>query len=90
MPNSDHCGLTVQACAGVQVFSFDLVDVDRSEIKVTGFNDMCDKFFDRIEEGKVYTISKASVKPKKQGNVRPSPSVAYEPCLQCFSPLAAT
>lgn len=55
----------------MQVFSFDLVDKDAGEIKVTGFNEMCDKFFARIEEGKVYQISKASVKPKKQGNVRP-------------------
>ena len=58
-------------CPAVQVFSFDLVDKDAGEIKVTGFNEMCDKFFHRIEEGKVYQISKASVKPKKQGNVRP-------------------
>ena len=59
------------------MFSFDLVDKDQGEIKVTGFNNMCDKFFDRIEEGKVYMVSKASVKPKKQGNVRGLISIPF-------------
>ena len=54
-----------------RVFSFDLVDKDNGEIRCTGFNDQCDKFHPMIEEGKVYTLTKGSVRPKRQGNVRP-------------------
>ncbi len=48
-----------------KVFSFDLVDAAGGEIKVTAFTDACEKFFDVIQKGKVYMISKASLKPKK-------------------------
>ncbi|XP_074305633.1 replication protein A 70 kDa DNA-binding subunit C-like, partial [Silene latifolia] len=45
-----------------KVFSFDLLDSDRGEIQVTCFNAMVDKFYDAIEVGKVYLISKGSIK----------------------------
>lgn len=48
-----------------KVFSFDLVDSAGGEIKVTAFTDACDKFYDLIQKGKVYMVSKASLKPKR-------------------------
>ena len=57
-------------------FSFDLIDAGNGEIRCTAFNETCDKFFERVQEGRVYTLSKASVRPKKPGSVRhltPSP-----------------
>ncbi|CAH1415012.1 unnamed protein product [Lactuca virosa] len=46
-----------------KVFSFDLLDSDGGEIRVTCFNAVADQFYDQIEIGKVYYISKGSVKP---------------------------
>ncbi|CAI9275054.1 unnamed protein product [Lactuca saligna] len=46
-----------------KVFSFDLLDSDGGEIRVTCFNAVADQFYDQIEIGKVYFISKGSVKP---------------------------
>ncbi|GMH04103.1 hypothetical protein Nepgr_005942 [Nepenthes gracilis] len=46
-----------------KVFSFDLLDSDGGEIRVTCFNALVDRFFDVIEVGKVYMISKGSLKP---------------------------
>jgi len=43
------------------VFSFDVAD-ERSEIKFTAFNKEAEKFYDLIEKGKVYYISKGNVK----------------------------
>ena len=48
-----------------KVFSFDLIDAAGGEIKATAFNDAVDKFHDLIQQGQVYTISKASLKPKR-------------------------
>ncbi|KAL3155866.1 hypothetical protein ABBQ32_012870 [Trebouxia sp. C0010 RCD-2024] len=48
-----------------KVFSFDLVDSAGGEIKVTAFTDACDKFYDLIQKGRVYMVSKASLKPKR-------------------------
>lgn len=45
-----------------KVFSVDLLDKDGGEIKASFFNASVDKFFDQIEAGKVYTLSKGSVK----------------------------
>ncbi|KAK3040393.1 hypothetical protein RJ639_026798 [Escallonia herrerae] len=42
-----------------KVFSFDLLDSDEGEIRVTCFNAVVDRFYDTIEVGKVYVISKA-------------------------------
>ena len=48
-------------------FSFDLLDADGGEIRVVGWNDMCDKFFDQVTMGQVYMLSKASLR-NKRGN----------------------
>lgn len=53
-----------------RLFSFDLKD-DSGEIRVTAFNEECNRFFDLIEVGKVYTISRGTVKTanRKYSNV---------------------
>jgi len=45
-----------------KVFSFDILDGQGGEIRVTCFNAQADQFFDLIEVDKVYLISKGSVK----------------------------
>ncbi|XP_021750089.1 replication protein A 70 kDa DNA-binding subunit A-like [Chenopodium quinoa] len=49
-----------------KVFSFDLLDSDGSEIRVTCFNAVVDRFYDVIEVGKVYMISKGTLKPAQK------------------------
>ncbi|KAI7739467.1 hypothetical protein M8C21_023232 [Ambrosia artemisiifolia] len=49
-----------------KVFSFDLLDSEGGEIRVTCFNAVVDRFYDTIEVGKVYIISKGSLKPAKK------------------------
>ncbi|KAI4335240.1 hypothetical protein L6164_013904 [Bauhinia variegata] len=49
-----------------KVFSFDLLDSDGGEIRVTCFNAVVDQFYDAIEVGKVYLISKGSLKPAQK------------------------
>lgn len=49
-----------------KVFAFDLLDSDGGEIKVTCFNAVADQFYNQIEAGKVYLISKASLKPAQK------------------------
>ncbi|CAA3024362.1 replication A 70 kDa DNA-binding subunit A [Olea europaea subsp. europaea] len=49
-----------------KVFSFDLLDSDGGEIRVTCFNAVVDRFFDIIEVGKVYMLSKGSLKPAQK------------------------
>ncbi|GMH09156.1 hypothetical protein Nepgr_010996 [Nepenthes gracilis] len=49
-----------------KVFSFDLLDSDGGEIRVTCFNAVADQFYDQIEAGKVYSISKGSLKPAQK------------------------
>uniref|UniRef100_A0A3B3DDF6 Replication protein A subunit n=1 Tax=Oryzias melastigma TaxID=30732 RepID=A0A3B3DDF6_ORYME len=44
-----------------KLFSFEVVD-ESGEIKITAFNDEVDKFFSLLEQGKVYYISKATLK----------------------------
>lgn len=46
-------------------FSFDLLDADKGEIRVVGWNDQCDRFYDQVEEGRVYMISRASLRTKR-------------------------
>jgi replication factor A1 len=48
-------------------FSFDFLDADGGEIRVVGWNDMCDKFYDQVTVGQVYTLTKASLR-NKRGN----------------------
>ena len=45
-----------------KVFSVDLLDKDGGEIKASFFNASCDKFYDQIEIGKIYTLSRGNVK----------------------------
>eukprot|EP00252_Welwitschia_mirabilis_P017167 TRINITY_DN38089_c0_g1_i1.p1 TRINITY_DN38089_c0_g1~~TRINITY_DN38089_c0_g1_i1.p1 ORF type:complete len:797 (+),score=128.77 TRINITY_DN38089_c0_g1_i1:128-2518(+) len=49
-----------------KVFSFDLLDSDGGEIRATCFNAAVDQFYDRIEQGKVYIISKGTLKPAQK------------------------
>ncbi|KAL0308443.1 UNVERIFIED_CONTAM: Replication protein A DNA-binding subunit A [Sesamum radiatum] len=49
-----------------KVFSFDLLDSDGGEIRATCFNAVVDRFYDTIEVGKVYVISKGSLKPAQK------------------------
>lgn len=49
-----------------KVFSFDLLDSDGGEIRVTCFNAVVDRFYDVIEVGRVYMISKGSLKPAQK------------------------
>ncbi|KAJ8766675.1 hypothetical protein K2173_004499 [Erythroxylum novogranatense] len=49
-----------------KVFSFDLLDSDGGEIRATCFNAVVDRFYDAIEVGRVYMISKGSLKPAQK------------------------
>lgn len=49
-----------------KVFSFDLLDSDGGEIRATCFNAVVDRFYDTIEVGKVYLISKGALKPAQK------------------------
>ncbi|KAM7517662.1 hypothetical protein LguiB_016624 [Lonicera macranthoides] len=49
-----------------KVFSFDLLDSDGGEIRVTCFNAVVDRFYETIEVSKVYVISKGSLKPAQK------------------------
>lgn len=49
-----------------KVFSFDLLDSDGGEIRATCFNAVVDRFYDVIQVGKVYMISKGSLKPSRK------------------------
>ncbi|XP_068572152.1 replication protein A 70 kDa DNA-binding subunit-like [Cebidichthys violaceus] len=44
-----------------KLFSFEIVD-ESGEIKITAFNNEVDKFFSLVEQGKVYCITKATLK----------------------------
>ncbi|KAF6146276.1 hypothetical protein GIB67_011748 [Kingdonia uniflora] len=46
-----------------KVFSFELLDSEGGEIQVTCFNAVADQFFNEIEAGRVYLISKGMLKP---------------------------
>ncbi|XP_032668009.1 replication protein A 70 kDa DNA-binding subunit-like [Odontomachus brunneus] len=51
-----------------KLFTIELVD-ESGEIRCTAFNNACDKFYDMIEPGNVYYISRCSLKPaNKQFN----------------------
>ncbi|XVE99955.1 hypothetical protein REPUB_Repub03eG0244500 [Reevesia pubescens] len=49
-----------------KVFSFDLLDSDGGEIRVTCFNAVVDQFYNQIEAGKIYFISRGLLKPAKK------------------------
>lgn len=48
-----------------KLFNFDMLDATGGEIRAVAFNDTADKFFDIVEPGHVYTVSKGSLKPKR-------------------------
>ncbi|KAI3654252.1 hypothetical protein MP228_000971 [Amoeboaphelidium protococcarum] len=48
-----------------KLFSVTFVD-ESGEIKATGFNDAVDKLYNVLEQGKVYYVSKAQVKPARK------------------------
>lgn len=54
------------ARGGGKVFSFDILDSEGGEIRATCFNKVADQFYDKIEVGKVYLISKGSLKPSQK------------------------
>lgn len=49
-----------------KVFSFDLLDSDGGEIRATCFNAVADNFYNQIEVGKVYYLSKGTLKPAQK------------------------
>ncbi|KAK4490845.1 hypothetical protein RD792_001560 [Penstemon davidsonii] len=49
-----------------KVFSFDLLDSDGGEIRVTCFNAVADQFYPQIEPGRIYMISKGTLKPSQK------------------------
>ncbi|PAN08541.1 hypothetical protein PAHAL_1G419000 [Panicum hallii] len=49
-----------------KVFSFDLLDSDGGEIRATCFNALVDRFYEAVEVGKVYVVSRGSLKPAKK------------------------
>ncbi|XP_024870102.1 replication protein A 70 kDa DNA-binding subunit-like, partial [Temnothorax curvispinosus] len=52
-----------------KLFSMDLID-ESGEIRCTAFKDQCDKFYEMIEPGKVYYISRCTLKAaNKQFNI---------------------
>ena len=46
-----------------KLFTFEICDDDGNEMRITAFNEECDRFFSLIEEGKVYLFAKGEVKP---------------------------
>eukprot|EP00877_Chromochloris_zofingiensis_P013681 jgi/Chrzof1/8567/Cz03g15270.t1 len=48
-----------------KLMSFDLLDKEGGEIRVTAWNDQVDAYNDLVQVGKVYLISKASLKPRR-------------------------
>lgn len=45
-----------------KVFSVDLLDAQGGEIRASFFNDAADKFYNKLEKGKCYTLSKGGVR----------------------------
>jgi len=62
-----------------KLFNVTLLD-DSGEIRATGFNLVCDELYPRLEEGKVYYISKARVNlaKKKFSNVNNDYELGFE------------
>ncbi|XP_010439755.1 PREDICTED: replication protein A 70 kDa DNA-binding subunit E-like [Camelina sativa] len=49
-----------------KVFSFDLLDADGGEIRVTCFNAVADQFYDQIVVGNLYLVSRGSLRPAQK------------------------
>lgn len=54
--------INTQTGRQTKVFSIDVLDADGGEIKCQFWGDCCDKFFNMLEEGKVYSFSEGNVK----------------------------
>lgn len=48
-----------------KLFSVDLID-DGGEIRATAFNELVDKFYDLLEPGKIFIVSRGSIRPAKK------------------------
>jgi replication factor A1 len=49
-----------------KVFSFDLLGSDGGEIRVTCFNALVERFYEAVEVGRVYVVSRGNLKPVKK------------------------
>eukprot|EP01018_Ginkgo_biloba_P022363 Gb_14632 [translate_table: standard] len=73
-----------------KVFSFDLLDSEGGEIRITCFNTVADQFYDRIESGRLYMVSKGSLKPAQKNfnhlnnewEIFLESTSTVEPCLE--------
>ena len=63
-----------------KLFSFDLIDTQDGQINCTWFNDGVDKFYDIIQKGKIYRISRGSVRPanKKFTSIKNDYSISFD------------
>lgn len=53
-------GKKVQYASGC-LFKIELIDEEGTQIEVTCYKDCVDLFFDKVEEGKVYVITKGQI-----------------------------
>ncbi|KAG0481738.1 hypothetical protein HPP92_012596 [Vanilla planifolia] len=73
-----------------KVFSFDLLDSDGGEIRATCFNMVADQFYEQIEIGKIYLISKGTLRPAQKNfnhlnneyEIMLESSTTIQPCLE--------
>lgn len=86
---------TFQGKGGGEKKVFDLTIMDEScDIKVTFWDENCDKYYDYIEVGKCYTISKGRLTPansryndtKSQYEMSATPDVTIMECLDAEAP----
>lgn len=49
-------------------FNFDVLDSSGCDVRIVGFNECVDRFFEVVQKGQIVKISKATAKPKR--NVR--------------------
>lgn len=62
------------------LFSIDLLDSQGGEIRGTFFKEACDKFFHKLEEGKVYTFSGGTLKVvvnKQYSNIKNNYEITF-------------
>jgi replication factor A1 len=79
-----------------KVFSFDLLDADNGEIRTTCFNNVVDQFYDKIDVGMVYFITKGFLKVAKKNfshlkndwEIFLESSSTAEPCFEGDGPIA--
>ena len=72
------------------VCSFDVTDAEGGEIRLTAFKEACERFHPIVELGKVYMISKGSLRPaRKQFNhlnneyeIMLENNSTFEPCME--------